>query len=74
MPGVRGVSVSKRRVAIQAGTVLAVLGGLVTLGIQVDSYIIQRRQLVAQMRFEDQVRDCETTGGRWWRGNCEPIS
>jgi hypothetical protein len=61
---------SRRRAALQVTTVLGILGGLVTLGTQVDSYIIERRQKVAQVRFEEEVRFCELDGGRWWRGEC----
>ena len=65
----------KRRRAVQATTVLAVLGGLTTLGIQVDRWRLERKRMVVQLRFDEQVRDCEETGGRWWRGACidEPV-
>lgn len=61
---------SKRRAAMQATTVLAALGGIVTIAMQVDRYLIERRQMVAQMRFEEAVRDCVETGGKWFKGEC----
>lgn len=61
---------SRRRKAVQAGTLLAALGGLVALGIQVDRYLLERRQVVAQMAFQEAVRACEMDGGKWFRGEC----
>ena len=61
---------SRRRKAAQVGTVLAALGGLVGLVIQVDRYMLERRQIVAQMAFREAVAACEMEGGKWWRGEC----
>ena len=61
---------SRRRAALQATTIIGVMGGIITLAIQVDSYLIERRQKIAQLTFEEAVRDCELGGGKWWRGDC----
>jgi hypothetical protein len=63
--------VKHRKRAIQATTILAVLGGLVALAIQVDNHLIERRQKMAQRAYRAAVAACQEAGGKWWRGSCE---
>lgn len=63
---------SRRRKAWNAAAAVAVLGGLVSAGIQLDDHLLARRQKMAQMVWEQQVRECEAQGGRWFRGECIP--
>jgi hypothetical protein len=63
----------KHKRAVQAGTVVAVLGGLATVWAQVDSYLIERQRKLHQMAYEMKVQECELSGGKWWRGTCEPV-
>ena len=61
----------KRRHQIQGALVLAMIPVAIEGYIMLDRWQIERRQMIAQVRFEEEVRDCQETGGRWWRGNCE---
>ena len=61
---------SKRRKAYGIAGILAVLATCVPLAMQVDRYILERRQLAAQATYRQQVERCETGGGKWARGDC----
>lgn len=63
----------RKRQALSGAAILAFLTGSVGIAIQVDRWRIERQQMVAQMKFETTVRECEMAGGRWWRGACEPV-
>lgn len=52
------------------GAVVAALGSLVPLGIQLDRWRIERRQMAAQMLFVAELKACEEMQGRWSRGDC----
>jgi len=55
---------------IQGALILAMIPVAVESYIALDRWQIERRQVVAQVRHDTEVRDCEETGGRWWRGEC----
>ena len=62
---------SRQRTALTLGAIVAALGSLVPLGIQLDRYIIERRQMQAQMLIEAEMKACQEMAGRWWRGACD---
>ena len=61
----------KRRHKIQGALILAMIPVAVEGYIAMDRWQIERRQMIAQVRFEEAVRGCVETGGRWFKGNCE---
>lgn len=52
---------------------MALVSGFAALIMQVDSYMLERRQKVAQMEFQARLKACEESGGRWFKGDCEPV-
>ena len=63
----------RRRHKIQGALIIAAIPVAVEAYIQLDRWQIERRQMVAQVRYDTAVRECEDSGGRWWRGSCEPV-
>ena len=61
----------KRRKKIGVGVIIAAIAGLVPVGIQLDRWRIERRQMQAQMLIEAEMRACSEMGGHWFRGSCE---
>lgn len=53
------------------GAIVTALGGVVTIGIQLDKYLLERQRMKMQMAHEAEVMACEEAGGRWFRGSCE---
>lgn len=60
----------KYRRKFTAAAAVSILAVAVPLAIQVDRWIIERRQLEAHVQFEREVANCEYDGGRWFRGDC----
>ena len=61
---------TRRRKAKVAGGIVTALAVLVPLAIQVDRWLLERRQMIARTGFEAAVAECEAHSGRWWRGEC----
>jgi hypothetical protein len=64
----------KRHHKVAAGGVVTALAVLVPLAIQVDRWMIERRQMEIAMQHDREVANCEQDGGRWWRGECREPS
>jgi hypothetical protein len=62
---------TKRRKAVNVSVILTAIAALVPTGIMLDKYLIERRQMVKQQNYEAQVKVCETSGGRWFAGECQ---
>lgn len=60
----------KHRRKLTAAAAVSVLAIAVPLAIQVDRWLIERRQLEAQVQFEREIAGCERDGGRWYKGDC----
>lgn len=60
-----------RKQHLAAGAVLTALGMGVTIYIQMDRWLIERHQMKIDMAHRQEVTECEESGGRWWRGDCE---
>lgn len=60
-----------RRHVVRGSIGLTTIAALVGLWIQVDSHLMERERIRAQMAYEAAVQDCEASGGKWFRGSCD---
>lgn len=63
----------RRKQHIAAGAVLTSLGLILSAYIQLDRWRIERHQMKIDMAHRQEVTECEESGGRWWRGDCERL-